>query len=102
MRAITSACIGFALAASAFALAGAPASAFQAGTIAVTAPHSAIKVQDRDRRDYIEDREREERRVRRQREARERSQRCEQFRRDCREDRGRGHEFRECVERRGC
>ena len=100
MKIIMSACFGFALTVSAFALGGAPASAFQAGAIAVTAPNGAIKVQDRDRRDYIEDREREERRERRQREARERSERCEHVRRECREDRGR--EFRQCVERRGC
>jgi hypothetical protein len=103
MKTIASACFGFALALPAFALTGAPASAFQTGALTLTTPNSAIRVADEDRREYREREEREKRREeRRRREARERNGRCEHARRECRESRGGGHEYRECVERRGC
>jgi len=105
---IRSACFGFALTVSAFAVTAAPASAFEMPSVTVTAPNSIIKVYDEDRREYREREERREheereRRERAEREARERREHCEHVRHECRERHGHeGHEFRECVERQGC
>lgn len=90
MKTIASACFGFALAISAFALSGAPASALETSAPTITAPNNTIKVGDREER-------------REEREARERRERCEHVRRECRERHGgRDREFRECVERERC
>jgi hypothetical protein len=98
MKMIATACFGPALAISAFALAGTPASAFEAAAIAVTAPNDVIK----DRSEYREH-ENRELRERAERKASEGGKRCEHARHECRERHGdRGHGFRECVEGRGC
>ena len=107
MRVITSACFGFALAASAFALSSAPASAFEIPSVTGIAPNHVIKVYD-DRREYREREERREheereRRERAEREAREHREHCEHVRHECGERHGYDrHEFHECVERKGC
>lgn len=101
MKVITSACFAFSLGISAFALAVAPASAFETPALTTIALNHVIKVYD----DRSESREREERREheeRERREARERNERCEHARHECHERHGDGHEFRECVEKRGC
>jgi len=104
MRVITSACFGFALAASAFALSTAPASAFGSPSVSGIAPNHVIEVYD-DRGEY---REREERREHEERERRERAERehrehCEHVRHECGERHGYDrHEFHECVERKSC
>jgi hypothetical protein len=104
MRVITSACFGFALAASAFALSSAPASAFEIPSVTGITPNHVIKVYDEDRREYREREERHEERERRERaerEARERREHCEHARRECGERHG--YDRREFhVERRGC
>jgi hypothetical protein len=80
MKTIASACFGFALAISAFALSGAPASALEAPAPAITAPNNTVKVGEREERE-----------------------RCERVRRECRERHGdRDREYRECVEREHC
>ena len=82
MRTITSAFFGLALAASAFALATAPASAVEVPTVNVIAKGGITKVEDRDR---------------------EGRERCERVRRECREQHGnRDREYNECVERERC
>ena len=92
MKMITSACFGFALAISTFALSGAPASAFETPALTITAPNNVIKVYDEDRSEYREREERREHeeRERREREARERGERCEHARHECGEHHGDG------------
>ena len=89
MKIIATTCFGLALTVSAFALAGTPASAFEAATIAVIAPDDVIK----NRSEYREH-ENRELRERAKLKATERGNRCELG--------DRGHEFRECIERHGC
>lgn len=93
MKMIATACFGLALAISAFALAGTPASAFEAAVIAVTTPNDVIK----DRSEYREH-ENRELRERAERKASERGKRCEH----AQHHGNSGHEFRESVEMRGC
>ncbi len=103
MKIITSVCFGFVLAVSTFALASAPASAFETPALTVTAPSNVVRVDDREEFRGHEERREHEERERREREAREHHERCEHARRECRERHGdRDREFRECIERRGC
>ena len=103
MRMIIAYCFGFVLAAAALALPSAPASAFEIPAVTVTTPSNIVKVDEEDRREYREHEERrDERREREEREAREHHEHCEHARHECHERHGDGHEFRECVERRGC
>ncbi len=98
MKMIKTARFGFALAISAFALAGSPASAFEAAAIPVTAPDDVVK-----NRSEYRVHENRELRERAELNASERGKGCELARHECREHHGdRGHEFRECVEGRGC
>ena len=102
MRVITSACFGFALAASAFALSSAPASALESLSVTGIAPSHVIKVYD-DRGEERREHEERERRERAEREAREHREHCEHARHECGERHGYDrHEFHECVERKGC
>ncbi len=122
MRTIASACFGFALAVSAFALTSAPTLAMEAPAVPATVPANVIKVQReggercehvrRECRERHGDREHEFRecleregcgeREHEEREARERREHCEHARRECRERHGERHEYRECVEREHC
>ncbi len=79
MKTVLSACFGFALIGTAFAFAGAPASAVEEPALISKAPGNIIKVDERDR------------------------ERCDRVRRDCRE-RHHDHEreYRECVTKDGC
>ena len=102
MRVITSACFGFALAASAFALSSAPASALESPSVTGITPNHVIRVYD-DRREERRGHEERERRERAEREAREHRMHCEHARRECGERHGYDrHDFHRCVERKGC
>jgi hypothetical protein len=101
MKILTSACLGFAIAVSAFALTSAPSPAFEIQAVTVTSPNNVIRIDESE--ESRELREREESRERWRREAREYGVRCERARRECRERHGQhDHEFYECVVERSC